>query len=212
MSLNKPSSPLVIHDFEKSGHAHRVRLMASLLGLPVDLKHVDLAGGEQQGEAFLKLNPFGLVPVLEDDGNVVRDSTSILVYLAKKYGNESWLPTDAVDAALVQRYLSIASNELYRGPCSARLVTVFEAPLDHEQCKEISKTVLSVLDSDLEGRDFLVTDNPTIADVASYSYIAHAPEGDVTLEPYKNIQAWLRRIEALPGFVAMPATKICLAQ
>ncbi len=211
MNSIKLSTPLIIHDFEKSGHAHRVRLMASLLDLPVELKPVDLVGGEQQGEEFLKLNPFGQVPVLEDEGNVIRDSTSILIYLAKKYGDESWLPSDEVGAALVQRYLSIASNEIFRGPCSARLVTVFGAELDHDTCKEVSREVLSILDADLAKRIFLVGDFVTVADVACYSYIAHAPEGDVSLEPYKNIQVWLKRIEALPGFIAMPATKICLA-
>ncbi len=212
MSPNNPSSPLIIHDFEKSGHAHRVRLMASLLGLPVDLKHIDLVGGEQQTEEFLKLNPFGQVPVLEDDGNVVRDSTSILIYLAKKYGGETWLPSDAVGAALVQRYLSIASNEIYRGPCCARLVTVFNAELDHNACKEVAHKILAILDADLKKKEFLAAAHPTIADVACYSYIAHAPEGDVSLDEYKNIKAWLKRIEALPGFVAMPVTKVCLAK
>lgn len=208
----KPSSPLTLYDFEKSGHAHRVRLMVSLLDLPVEIKHVDLVGREQQTEAFLKLNPFGQVPVLEDDGNIIRDSTSILVYLAKKYAGESWLPSDAVGAALIQRYLSIASNEIFRGPCSARLVTVFNADIDHEASKEVAHKILSILDTDLINSEFLAADHPTIADVACYSYIAHAPEGDVSLAEYKNIQAWLKRIEALPGFVAMPATKICLAK
>jgi glutathione S-transferase len=48
--------------------------------------------------------------------------------------------------------------------------------------------------------------SPTIADVANYSYIAHAPEGNVSLEPYANVRSWLARVEALPGFVPMPRT------
>ena len=62
------------------------------------------------------------------------------------------------------------------------------------------------LEAGLDGRDWLVGNRPTIADVAAYSYTAHAPEGNVSLEPYSNIRAWIARFEALDGFVAMPAT------
>ncbi len=63
----------------------------------------------------------------------------------------------------------------------------------------------------MAGRDFLVGNTPTIADAAIYSYTAHAPEGDVSLEPYPNVSRLLKNIEALPGFVPMQATKIGLA-
>ena len=75
-----------------SGHAHRAHLFLSLLGLDFDLVEVDLLKAEQKTEAFLKLNPFGQVPVLEDDGVVIADSNAILVYLARRYGAASWLP------------------------------------------------------------------------------------------------------------------------
>jgi len=57
----------------------------------------------------------------------------------------------------------------------------------------------------------LVGNNPTIADVANYAYVAHAPEGDVSLDNYPNVRAWLGRIAALPGFVPMQATAVGLA-
>jgi glutathione S-transferase len=207
----RPQKPLKIYDFEKSGHAHRVRLMASLLNLPYTSIPVDLLAGEQRTPAYLELNPFGAVPVLDDDGVIVWDSTAILVYLAKKYGNETWLPNDPQGAALVQRYLSIASGEVFRGPCAARLITVFNAPLDHETSKAVAYKLFDILDAHLADHDFLAADHPTIADVACYSYIAHAPEGDVSLGKYGHIHNWLKRIEALPGFIAMPSTRICLA-
>lgn len=211
MSEQNTTAPLIIYDFEKSGHAHRVRLMAALLELPVTLKDIDLVGGEQKTESYLKLNPFGCVPILQDGEDVIWDSTAILVYLATKYGDESWLPTDPVGAALIQRYLSIASGDVFRGPCAARLVTVFGAAFDHEASKETAYHLFDILDAHLADNNFLAAPHRTIADIACYSYIAHAPEGDVSLDEYKNIQAWLKRIEALPNFVAMPATKICLA-
>lgn len=210
-TATKPSQPLKIYDFEKSGHAHRARLMASLLNLPYTTIPVDLLGGEQRTPDYLKLNPFGQVPVLDDDGIIVWDSTAILIYLANKYGDESWLPNDPEGAAMVQRFLSIASGEVFRGPCVARLITVFDAPLDHQASKATAYKLFEVLDAHLAHQDFLAADHRTIADVACYSYIAHAPEGDVSLEEYPHIRSWLKRVEALPGFIAMPATKICLA-
>jgi glutathione S-transferase len=75
----------------------------------------------------------------------------------------------------------------------------------------VAHTVLGVLESHLDGRDWLVGNNPTIADVANYAYIAHAPEGDVTLDNYPNVRTWLGRIETLPGFVPMQATAVGLA-
>src|ERR1700739_4946137 len=107
----KPVKPIILYGFKKSGHSHRAELMLRLLNLPFDFRQVDLAGGEQRGEAFLKLNPFGTVPVIEDNGVVVADSCAILVYLATKYDAAGhWLPRDAEGAAQVQRWLSVAQG------------------------------------------------------------------------------------------------------
>ncbi|WP_298352570.1 glutathione S-transferase [Rhodoblastus sp.] len=200
--------PILLHGFDRSGHSHRAELMLRLLGLPFDFHQVDLAGGEQRSAAFLKLNPFGTVPVIEDDGVVIADSCSILVYLATKYDAEGrWLPRDPAGAAQVQRWLSVAQGPVFNGPCRARLVTVFGADLDHALAKATAEKLFANLDPILADKTFLVEERPTIADIALYSYIAHAPEGGVALDPHKNIVAWLRRIEALPGFAPMPATK-----
>jgi glutathione S-transferase len=211
MLTNTPQQAIVLYDFPKSGHAHRARLMVSLLGLPVEIKQVDLLGGEQNEAPYKALNPFGNVPVLDDGGEIVWDSTAILVYLAKKYGDQSWLPTDAAGAARVQRFLSMASGEIFRGPCTARLITVFGMPFDRAASKAAANQLFEVLDEHLANRNWLAAEHRTIADVAAYSYIAHAPEGDVSLEPYHNIRRWLKNVESLPGFVPMPATAIGLA-
>jgi glutathione S-transferase len=203
-----PKKPILLHGFDRSGHSHRAELMLRLLGLPFDFHQVDLAGGEQRSAAFLKLNPFGTVPVIEDDGAVIADSCAILVYLAMKYDSEGrWLPRDAIGAAQVQRWLSVAQGPVFNGPCRARLVTVFGADLDHALAKATAEKLFATLDPRLADKTFLVDERPTIADVALYSYIAHAPEGGVALDPHSHIVAWLRRIEALPGFSPMPATK-----
>jgi len=204
----KPHKPILLHGFDKSGHSHRAELMLRLMDLPFDFHQVDLAGGEQRGEAFLKLNPFGTVPVIEDDGAVVADSCAILVYLATKYDPDGrWLPRDPQGAAQVQRWLSVAQGPVFNGPCCARLVTVFGMDFDHARARAVADRLLATLDGVLKGKSFLVEERPTIADVALYSYIAHAPEGGVDLGPHAHVVNWLRRIEALPGFAPMPATK-----
>lgn len=209
--MSVPQQPLKFYDFEKSGHAHRARLMAALLGLPYELRPVDLANGEQTQAFYHALNPFGNVPVLDDNGEIVWDSTAILVYLAKKYGDTTWLPEDPVGAALVQRFLSLASGEVFRGPCSARLVTVFGMNFDHEASKTTAYQLFDMLEAHLQEREWLAAPQRTIADIACYSYIAHAPEGDVSLKAYPTIRAWLKRVESLPNFIAMPATQVGLA-
>ncbi len=195
-----------------SGHAHRVELFLSLLNRDYELVDVDLAGGAHKQPEFLALNRFGQVPVLEDGDTVLADSNAILVYLASKYdATGSWLPSDPEAAAQVQRFLSVAAGQIASGPAAARLVNVFGAGLDHARAKEIAHDVLSILDAHLVEREWLVGQRPTIADVANYAYIAHAPEGDVLLDDYVNVRTWLRRIEKLPGFVPMQATAVGLA-
>lgn len=185
-----------------SGHSHRVELFLGLVGQEVELVEIDLLKGEHKSEEFLELNPFGQVPVLDDEGTVVSDSNAILVYLAKRYAPD-WLPEAPLQAAQVQRWLSVAAGELAHGPAAARLVTVFGAKLDHEALKAKSAQYLKRLEGHLLQRRFLVGEGPTVADVALYTYTAHAPEGGVDLEPFPNVRNWLARVEALSGFVGM---------
>lgn len=204
------SNAIRIHNFPLSGHCHRVELFAGLAGINHELVFVDLAAGEHKKEPFLSLNPAGKVPVIEDGDVVVADSNAILVYLARKYAPD-WLSGDPVEEAEIQRFLSLAANEIANGPAAARLVTVFGAELDTEKAKAIADYVFGILEGHLAGRDWLVGQKPTVADVSIYTYTAHAPEGNVSLEPYPNIRSFLKRVEGLPGFEAMPATKAGLA-
>ncbi|MGO3986663.1 glutathione S-transferase [Pseudomonas sp. SAS7] len=204
------SNPIKLYNFPKSGHAHRIELMLSLLDLPTELVFVDLAKGAHKQPDFLALNPFGQVPVIDDNGTVIADSNAILVYLATKYDNGTWLPEEPAGAARVQRWLSVAAGPLAFGPAAARLVTVFGAAFNTDEVIARAHTLLKVIDAELAKAPFLAGSTPTIADIANYSYIAHAPEGNVSLEPYANVRSWLARIESLPGFVPMPRTVIGL--
>ncbi len=204
------ATPLKFYRYPLSGHAHRVALMLSLLDVPHEVVDVDLRQREQKRPEFLALNAFGQVPVIDDNGVVIADSTAILVYLAKRYGGEAWLPQDPVGAAMVQRWLSVASGPLASGPASARLVTLFGAPLDVDATLSRAHALLAVMEGELGQRDFLAGDAPTIADLACYAYVAHAPEGNVSLAQYPRIRAWLVRIESLPRFVPMDSSPVGL--
>ena len=194
-----------------SGHAHRAHLFLSLIRAPHELVPVDLAAGAHKAPDFLKLNRFGQVPVLDDDGTIIADSNAILVYAAKKHRRSDWLPETPEAAAAVQRWLSIAAGQIAFGPAAARLVTLFGAPFNPDEVIARAHAVLRVIEQELADRLWIAAPQPTIADVALYSYIARAPEGNVDLSAYRNVQAWLDRIEALPGFVPFQKSSVGLA-
>lgn len=189
-----------------SGHSHRVELMLSLLELPAELVFVDLAKGAHKQAEFLALNRFGQVPVIDDNGTVISDSNAILVYLAKQYGEGRWLSEEPVAAARVQRWLSVAAGQVAYGPAAARLITVFGATFNADEVINRAHALFQMMEIELDTTPYLAGDAPTIADVSNYAYIAHAPEGNVSLEEYPNVRAWLERVEALPGFVPMQRT------
>lgn len=104
----------------------------------------------------------------------------------------------------------VAAGPIHAGPATARLITVFGAPYNAEDVIARSHNLLKVIDQHLSSSAWLAGDAPTIADVAGYSYISHAPEGNVSLDDYLHVREWLARIEALPGFVGMPRTAVGL--
>lgn len=194
---------IILHGVGLSGHTHRVALMLSALGLPYAF--VDSPKDVRSSPAFLARNPLGQIPVLQDGDLTLADSNAILVYLAGRYAPDStWSPRDPVAAASVQRWLSIAAGEVMHGPAIARMIALFGFPDDPARAERIAARVLTFMDGHLAGRTFLAADHVTIADLACYSYVAHAPDGGVSLEPYPNVRAWLARIEAQTWFRPMP--------
>jgi glutathione S-transferase len=203
----KPAQPIRLHTTLLSGHGHRVKLFLTLLDLPFTTIELNMKAGDNRKPSHLALNPFGEVPVIEDGDIVLTDSNAILVYLARKYGDASWLPDDPVGAAAVQRWLSLAAGKIAYGACAARLVTVFGAPRDHASAKRIAEDLFAIIEPEFRDKPFAVGQTPTIADIAAYSYIAHAPEGGISLEPYPHLRAWLKRVEALARFLPMPVSR-----
>jgi glutathione S-transferase len=202
------NTPIKLYRNPLSGHCHRVELMLSLLNLPYENVNLDMANGEHKSPEYLKISPFGQVPAIDDNGHTMSDSNAIITYLVRKYGdNNTWLPTDPAGAGEVQRWLSVAAGEIMYGPCTVRLVKLFGMDLDYSAAQAITEKLFSVMEKTLAERDFLAGQTITLADIAGYSYIAHVPEGGVSLRPYPEIRAWLSRIEALPKFVGMQRSK-----
>lgn len=195
---------ITLYEFPASGNCHKVRLMLSLLGL--DYRSVPVRGNEREHKsaAFLAMNPFGQVPVLTDGDDVVlRDSQAILLYLALEYGDGRWLPATAAGQAEVAAWLSTAANEVARGPGLLRVHYRFGRAIDVAAAEATSGELLAILEAYLAPRQWLVAGQPTIADVAVYPYLALAPEGRVDLQPYPAVRRWLKRIQALPGYIGM---------
>jgi glutathione S-transferase len=193
-----------LYDVDASGNCYKVRLLASLANIELERVQVDLQNGEHKQPAFSKLNPLGQVPVLEDGSQVIRDSQAILVYLAGLYGGLAWWPAHAEGQAEIMQWLSFAANEVDHSLCAARLVEKFGADLDQAAALAKAPGVLTLLDQHLEQHDWLALGRPTIADCAVYPYVVLAPEGGVDLAPYTHIAKWMRRVEALPGYLPKP--------
>lgn len=197
-----------LYHYPLSGHAHRAALFLSVAGIAHELIEVDLAAGSHRQPEFLALNAFGEVPVLDDDGTIIADSLAILVYAARKAGPSHWLPTDPIIEAHIQRWLSVAAGKIAYGACAARLITVFGATFNADEVIGRAHATFVIMEQTLEDHRWIAgTEEPSIADIALYSYVERAPEGNVDLSGYPHIRAWLRQIEALPGFIPFQRTR-----
>ena len=211
-----PNDPIKLYRHPLSGHSHRVELFSRLLDLPIALIDVDFGNGTLKAPPFLALNRFGQVPVIDDGGAVIADSNAILVYLALKYGAEHWMPREPLAAARVQQWLSQAAGALARGAATARAILVFGLDRDTTPAVQEAHWLLARMEGALReapntpGRWIAGSERPTVADVALYTYTAHAPEGGVALDDYPAVRNWLAAVEALPGFVPMTRTAVGL--
>ena len=198
-----PNPSITLYGLPISGHCHRVELMLRMLKLEFHYEHVSRT--DFSSPNFLALNPLGQIPILKDGDLVLPDFNAILVYLATTYdAARLWYPATPVISANIQRWLSVAAGEMRFGPAMARAIRLSIRPGDLGAAQKIAERLLTFMNAHLAERSFLADTAPTIADLACYSYVAVAPEGDISLEPYSHVRAWLERIEALPGFTPMP--------
>ena len=192
-----------LYDLDRSGNCYKVRLLLSMLNLDYERVPVDSTAGETQTPEFKRLNPRGQIPVLTDGETLIWDSMAILVYLARRYGSEAWLPTDPLGETRVMQWLAVSENELLYGLARARITVLFGRPFDLAQCHRDAQPGLEAMEHRLADHPWLAADHPSIADVACYPYVSLAEEGRFSLEPYPAVRAWLQRFEGLQGWLAM---------
>lgn len=189
---------------EMSGNSFKVRVLAAMLNVPYENIRIDWEGREHKSPEFLALNPRGQVPVMEIEGKVFWDSTAHLVYIARKFGGERWLPGDPLAMAEVMQWMAFAQNEVLFGLQWARGVTLYgRRPDSFADYKTDGLRALDVLTRQLRKTDWLALDRATLADIACYPYVKRAPEGDVPLDAFPEVRAWLARCEALPGWIPL---------
>lgn len=193
-----------LYGHELSGNSYKVRLFLELLNLDYEWIKVDLIKGEHKAPAYLALNPFGQVPLLIDGDTQLADAQAILVYLARQYGGDPWLPIDTLPLAQVVRWLSITAGEVRQGPENARLHYLFGATsINIERAHQKAEYILTQLDQHLSTRTWLEFEHPTIADIAVFPYVALAPDGKIDLAPYPQVLSWGDRVKQLPGYIPM---------
>ncbi|KAJ5183622.1 hypothetical protein N7492_001238 [Penicillium capsulatum] len=200
-----------LYSYKESGNSYKVRLLAAFLGIQLDIVEVDFLGDEQHGEKFLAINPKGEVPTLVDGDLVLTDSAAILVYFAGKHANTGWWSSDVVEQAHITDWLAFSASWVQYGVFIARAILSFGGPYNGlgtastEQTLRESQTrgikSLQVLDKRLAQNEWLALGRPTIADIAVFVYVALAPMGDVSLQPFANVRQWIERIKGLPGFI-----------
>ena len=195
---------VTLYDFELSGSCYKIRLLMNILNVQYKKVNVDFVNKEHRTEKYLKLNPFGSIPILEEDGVLLRDSAGMLVYLAKKYDKKNyWYPDDPVAMAHIQEWLATGGSDIMNS-AAARLVKILNYPLDLESLQTKAKATFKIMDAHLANREFLAANHPTIADIACFPYTAMAGEGGIDLAPYPNILRWIDRMKRVPRFIPMP--------
>jgi glutathione S-transferase len=198
-----------LYDYILSPSCYKVRLLAALTGTPLVTRAVDFhPGREHLGPELLALNPAASIPILEDGDLVLSESSAMLVYIATKAA-PSWLGNDnAEQSARVQQWLAF-SQRLTASLGGARLVEMLLRPgdlagLQAAGIKALRELEAALVEQRLRGQAFLTANQPTIADIACFPYVALAPDGSVSLDDYPSIRLWLRAIRALDGFIEMP--------
>jgi len=204
-----------LYDYVLSGNCYKIRLLAGFLGLEYESIGIDFfPGREHKSQEFLKINPLGQLPVLEDDGEVIRDAQAILVYLATRYDNSGkwWSKDDPIQTCRIMQWLSFA-DQITSTSSAARLHDVLGYELDVEAARSGAHNLFRALEDHLttqgfSGHNWLTGGHPTIADIACFPYTALAEDGGIEIHIYPSIQNWIRNFAKLDNFQLMPGINI----
>lgn len=203
-------SDLLLHDFELDDECYKVRLAASLMGIAVERRPVNvIPGREPETAPMLALNPLGRLPTLEDGGLVLRDPQAIVAHLAHTHDpDRRWLPADPAGFAGVLDWLAFVARDLDAAR-KARAAAFFGHGLPPTGVVAAARQALTVMEDHMVHRGFagagwFVGDRPTIADVVLFPAFALSRDWGLDHEAFPALRKWARRMRRLPGFVTMP--------
>ncbi|HWW57749.1 MAG TPA: glutathione binding-like protein [Sphingopyxis sp.] len=193
---------IILHGSPLSGNTHKIRMALAFLGLPWDERLADAAA--RQSDAFAALTPMRQIPLFADGDFTLRDSQAILALLAARHRPGDWDGDTPEERGEIALWLSHAANEIANGPAALRLARKFGLPIAEDHAATVTARILPVVEAHLAGRDWLVGDRLTIADLAASPYLALMGDAGIDLADWPAIRDWIRRIAALPDFPAMP--------
>ena len=200
---------LRLYDNEASRNGYKVVLLLNHLGVPFERVELDIFSGASRTPEYLAKNPAGKIPALElEDGKVLGESGAILFYLAE---GTPYLPGDKLGRAQVLRWICFEQNAHETSVAEARFI-LLHPELNEDRMGNIleekqrrGNAALKLMDEHLTKHDYFAAEHYTIADMALYGYTSVADEGGFDLSRYPAVQAWMRRIEAQPGYVVANA-------
>ncbi len=195
---------MLLYNSMVSGNCYKVRLLLAQLGIDYERRELDVFDRSDRPEVLGQLNPALRVPTLAfDDGRVLAESNAILFYFAD--GSE-YLPGDAFERAQVLQWMFF---EQYDHEPNIAVLRFWEMAGIHAPEAEVEAkrkrgaAALSALDGHLDSHQFLVGERYSIADISLFAYTHVAPEGGLSLQPYPAVEAWLARVAAAPGHIAI---------
>jgi glutathione S-transferase len=195
---------VLLYDNAISGNCYKVRLLFSLLGIEYERREVSVIDRSNRAELLGDLNPGLRVPTLVlDDGRPLAESDAILVYFAE--GTE-YLPADRYERAQALQWMFF--EQYSHEPNIAVLRFWAHAEIKPDPREAVAKfngglAALEAMERHLIGREFFVGDRASVADIALYAYTHVADEGGFEIARFEAISAWLERVRALPGYVAI---------
>jgi len=201
-----------LYDYVLSANCYKQRLMMDILGVGYESIPIDFyPGWEHKGDEFKKINPLGHIPVIDDDGYMLRDAHAILVYLAAKYDPTGlWYPTSDPELIGETAQWMLFAEGTTNTASAARLHVNLGYDFDIEACREGAHRLFRVLEEHLwfrerEGLDWVCSGtHPTIADLAIFPDVILSEEGGVSRLEYPTIRRWADRFKRIPGFSVMP--------
>lgn len=202
------TAPARLYDFPFSGNGYKIRLAMTQLGLPYNYRVVDIVRRETREPWFLKLNPMGQIPVLQlADGTVLAESNAILFFLAE---GTRLMPADRLGRARLVQWMNFEQSNIDKVLGRTRFLLKHPdfMPTTRAYFEELwahGHAALAVVEQALAGRDFLVGEAYSAADICLYGYIHTGQEGGFDLSRYPNVQAWLARVRGQPGHIPIDA-------